>query len=185
MRIRRLSWPTLALLASLCGCGSDNGLDLAGVRGRVTLEGKPVRYGYIMFAPDGSKQTQGPPAMSKISEDGSYAISTQEAEDGAVVGTHQVSIIALDPTPLKGPAESPAGEDKVKHFFATKGQMGRPQPKSITGPTFKTRDGSLYRILSPEKLKDPNTSGISVEVASGRNTLNFAIQADGTVSVER
>ena len=182
---RRSRWLALALLGSLSGCGSDNGLDLAGVGGRVTLEGEPVRYGYIMFAPDGSKATQGPPAMSKLSEDGRYVISTQEAEDGAVVGTHQVSILALDPKPLKGPTEVPAEKDKAKNFFKTKGQMGRPQPRSITGPTFRTRDGSLYRILSPEKLKDPTTSGISVEVASGRNTLDFAIQADGTVLVER
>jgi len=185
MLSRRSRWLTLALLGGLSGCGSNNGLDLAGVRGRVTLDGKPVRHGYIMFTPDGTKQTQGPPAMSKISEEGGYVISTQEAEDGAVVGTHKVSIIALDPTPLKGPADPPPGGDKVKQFFTTKAQMGRPPPRSIAGPTFRTRDGSLYRILSPERLKDPRTSGLSVEVASGRNTLTFAIQADGTVRVER
>ena len=43
---------------------------------------------------------------------------------------------------------------------------------------------NVHRFLAPEKLANPETSGIRVEIARGSNRVNFAIQEDGTVKVE-
>src|SRR5262249_62179239 len=79
----------------LIGCGPGNGLTLGRVRGTVTYKGKPVQNGFVTFQPDASHQTDGPPAMGTINQDGSYALTTQDADDGAVVGTHKVAILGL------------------------------------------------------------------------------------------
>ena len=73
------------LIAALGGCSSGNGLTLGKVRGTMTYDGEPVRGGEVLFVPDTTKGTVGPPAAGTISEDGSYSVSTQESGDGAVV----------------------------------------------------------------------------------------------------
>src|SRR5262245_4417873 len=82
------------------GCGLDDGLNLARVRGTVRFKGEPVKAGFIVFAPDESKKTVGPQAMSKIAEDGSYVLSTKVSDDGATIGFNRVGIMGIDPKPL-------------------------------------------------------------------------------------
>jgi len=99
------------------GCTNDNGLTLGRVHGTVTYKGQPVKHGTVFFMPDESKATVGPPAMGVITSDGSYVMSTDESGDGAIVGSHEVGITGLDPTPVSGedmpepesdPASAPA-----------------------------------------------------------------------------
>jgi hypothetical protein len=172
----------LALLALAAGCGPGHGMDLGRVRGKVTFRGEPVRYGFITFMPDADAGTIGPPAMSTISEDGSYALTTQDADDGTVVGSHRVAIIALDPNPISE-AEALDPEKEPEAFMATKGQRRPPPGASKDGPTFTSRDGKVYRMLGSEALGNPGTSGIQAEVGRGSNTLNFSILDDGKVVV--
>jgi hypothetical protein len=178
----RLSLPGLVGLF-LCGCGSGDGYQLGRVSGTVTHKGQPVQSGFITFLPDDSKQTVGPSAMSKIAADGSYAMSSKEANDGAVVGFHKVGIMAIDLQPI---VQAPEKDETPKDIMITKGQARRrpPQKKSL-GPTFTDRAGNVYRILTPEDLRSPDTSGVSVEVRGGTNTLNFSVQEDGKVVVEK
>src|SRR5262245_50126462 len=115
----------VAALAGLAGCGPDNGLTLGRVHGTVSVEGEPVRFGYVTFLPDSAAGTNGPPATSSIGEDGSFVISTEQSDDGAIVGTHKVAVIALDPNPIPS-AERPKPEEDPDKFLATKGQQSRP-----------------------------------------------------------
>ena len=89
----------------MAGCGPSDGYRLGRVGGKVTFKGQPVTSGFIIFMPDRSKQTVGPQAMSKIADDGTYAMSTKVADDGAVVGDHQVGIMGTDPKPIVEVAE--------------------------------------------------------------------------------
>jgi hypothetical protein len=171
----------LGVLA-VVGCAPSDGYRLGRVSGKVTFQGQPVTAGFITFMPDRAKQTIGPLAMSKIAEDGTYAMSTKVADDGAVVGHHQVAIMGIDPKPIVEVEEKDLTPERI---MATKGQMSkrRPTPKKEAGETFTDRGGSVYRVLTPAKLKNPETSGVAVEVGSGSNTINFQIREDGSVVV--
>jgi hypothetical protein len=67
----------------LAGC-NRGGLTLAKVSGRVTIDGRPVKEGVILFVPE-----RGPGASGPI-DDGRYFLTTRTAGDGAVVGRHKV-----------------------------------------------------------------------------------------------
>ena len=179
---RRQSPLLVAALAGLAGCGPGNGLTLGRVHGTISLEGEPVRFGYVTFLPDSTAGTNGPPATSSIREDGSFVISTEQSDDGAIVGTHKVAVIGLDPDPLPG-EDRPKPEDDPEKFLAAKGQRRPARAKRSSGPTYTARDGKTYRVLVPERLMNPETSGITAKVARGSNTIKIAIKKDGTADV--
>ena len=79
----------LMLLVLLAGCG-PRGPKTAPVKGTITYQGKPVPYGTIMFQPE-----DGPAATSNISN-GSYDLKTFRPGDGAVLGSHKVTVISLE-----------------------------------------------------------------------------------------
>ncbi len=84
-------------LVLVSGCGSE--IDMAPVTGRVVMKGKPVRDVFVVFHPqpkNGSVEAPTRPAMGQVDDEGKYALSTKVAGDGAVVGTHRVSIVAVD-----------------------------------------------------------------------------------------
>jgi hypothetical protein len=165
------------------GCGPSDGYSLGRVRGKVMYNGEPIKSGFITFLPDGDKQTVGPPAMSKIADDGSFTMSTKFADDGAVIGFHRVGIMGIDPTPV---VEVPEEDLTPQKIMTAKGQMGQRRAstrKKVIGDTFTDRGGNIYRILTPTKLKNPDTSGVTVEIRGGSNTLNFHIKEDGSVEV--
>src|SRR5262249_58053884 len=120
------------------GCGPCNGLTLGGVPALINVDGEVVGLGYVSFPPDTTAGTNGPPSTSSIREDGSFVISTEQSDDGAIVGTHKVAVIALDPNPLPG-AERPKPEDDPDKFLATKGQRPPPRAKKSASPTYTAR----------------------------------------------
>jgi hypothetical protein len=93
-----------ALLAT--GCGGGSTLPARGtVSGKVTLDGKPLKQGqgHVMFVPDATKGTKGPPAIGVTDAEGIYTLSTDReagSEDGAIVGFHRVRISEV-PNPEK------------------------------------------------------------------------------------
>lgn len=60
----------LFLLAASVGC-KDSGPPRYRISGAVTLDGKPIPYGEIIFTPDGSKKNGGPQGIAEI-RDGYY-----------------------------------------------------------------------------------------------------------------
>ena len=89
--------PATCCLLLLSGCGGRTDLpDRAKVHGLVTLDGKPLGSGTVIFEPDASKGTRGPPAYGQINEQGRYELTTDRDSpgDGAVVGHHKVRVQA-------------------------------------------------------------------------------------------
>jgi hypothetical protein len=82
-------------LLMLVGC-SKGDKDVAPVKGKVTYKGKAITQGTVMFQPTGG----GPAAQGNLLSDGTYKLGTYKEDDGAVIGTHKVAIIAL--ADLKG-----------------------------------------------------------------------------------
>lgn len=79
----------LASLALLGGCGEPRPRT-APVRGAITYRGAPVPHGTVMFQP-----AHGPAATGEIRK-GHYVLMTYREGDGAVLGSHRVTVIALE-----------------------------------------------------------------------------------------
>jgi len=175
----------IPLIAGVVGCSSGNGLNLAKVRGKITLDGQSVYGGEILFVPDSKKGSVGPPAAGTISDDGTYVMSTQESGDGAIVGVHNVAIIGHGKDPIKpGSGEIILTDDSpAEDVFKLKQSLGAQRPKN-QGPTVRDKGGNTFLLTTPEKMQNPQTSGVSIKVERGRNVKNIAISKDGQVTIE-
>lgn len=76
----------IAALA-LAGCSRSHERETAQVLGVVTLDGKPLTRGTVMFVPETGRAGTG-----VIAADGSYTLTTYQPDDGALVGRHKVSV---------------------------------------------------------------------------------------------
>lgn len=77
----------VVLCVAVAGCGSSYQMETARVSGRVTLDGKPVGPCTIVFTPPQGRAASGP-----VDSEGTFTLSTYGAGDGAIVGTHRVSV---------------------------------------------------------------------------------------------
>jgi hypothetical protein len=132
-----------ALAAS--GCGQKFG----DVAGKVTYQGKPLRWGTVK-----AQWTGGPPgtpnaASSRLGDDGSFDIG--KVPTGATV---QV-FLQIDPAPIGG------------------GLAGnKPSPEAVK----QIQEKIGYQEI-PDKYKKADTSGLSLgPVKSGRNDFNIDLQ---------
>jgi hypothetical protein len=85
------------LTAALVACGCDKGPQYAPVKGRVTLDGRPLANVMVTFQPVGGKKNEnpGPGSAGATDAQGYYTlkVSSQHAQgDGAVVGEHVVRV---------------------------------------------------------------------------------------------
>jgi hypothetical protein len=142
----------VVLLVLFTGCGNSG---LAKVSGRVTVGGKAVTSGTIMFYP-----ANGPGAVGEIKPDGGYTLTTYRPGDGAAIGRH---IVAIHATSI-GPSnilEANSIEDELH----TPGQAASGKilvPGKVTW-------------LIPEKYSQPATSPFVAEVKAGENDIPFEI----------
>lgn len=90
LSIRRFALAScLLFVLSFTSCSKSYQLETATVRGRVTVDGQPLKAGRIRFAPE-----RGRGATGKIESDGTFILSTYASGDGATIGKHLVSIEA-------------------------------------------------------------------------------------------
>ena len=82
---------------------------------------------------------------------------------------------------------APAGQDGMKGRIQQRKAMAQSLRKNRANkdaPTV-TFNGKAYRFLVDKKMADPETSGISVEISTGSNRVDFAFGEDGTVKVNK
>ena len=144
----RLLRPSLLAVLStvlLAGCGSRHP-DVVPVAGRVMIDGNAVKSGRVMFYPEKGRAATGP-----IQSDGSYVLTTYASEDGALLGSHKVTIQA---TELIGPPPPPPEEE------------------------YKVRDKiPVVKWIVPQKYADPTTSDLTAEVKSQKNQIDFSLKS--------
>lgn len=87
---------TLLIPAACIGC-SKSPHDLAPVRGVVTIDGQPFAGGKVMFAPiaKGESRNAGRAAFGRLQPDGTFTLTSYDANDGAIVGEHWATLIRL------------------------------------------------------------------------------------------
>jgi hypothetical protein len=89
---RALAGVCLALIAiplvlSLPGCGGEDVPETAEVTGVVLYKGQPVEGAVVTFTPQ-----EGNPGTGRTGPEGRFVLTTYNAEDGAVPGTHTVTV---------------------------------------------------------------------------------------------
>ena len=93
MRISASFVLAIVLLSSCWGCGSNAGPYVGKtvpVKGKITYKGKPLTQGQIVFEPNDI----GREAYGSIQPDGTFELSTFAKGDGAVPGTHRVTVMS-------------------------------------------------------------------------------------------
>jgi hypothetical protein len=90
---RTTAWCLLlavGMILPTIGCGSK-GPKPVPVSGIVTIDGKPLRAGFIRVVPDGSR-----PSGGTIGTDGRFTLGCFTANDGCVPGTHKVEVYGCE-----------------------------------------------------------------------------------------
>jgi hypothetical protein len=82
-------------MSFISGCGNSNPAQFQ-VKGKITLDAKPITKGTVEFIPDGSKATKGPIAFGVINPDGTYELKTFKDKDGAKAGFYKVGIQSFE-----------------------------------------------------------------------------------------
>jgi hypothetical protein len=139
----------IVCLALLSGCGSKLP-ETAPVVGKVTMNGKPVSSGTIMFCPE-----KGRAATGQIGPDGTYSLTTFKPGDGALLGKHRVTIESVSGTRIQS--------------FQELEKLDREQG----GQTPIT----AVKWLVPKGYSQFDTTPLTAEVAPGKNTLDFNLPA--------
>lgn len=129
--VSRLPW-LLGMLLTCAGCGSD--VQLAGVSGKVLLDGQPLQFGSVMFQPEA-----GQPATAVIEPDGSFTLSTPAAGRGAPLGRNQVRVTCYE-------AQNPA---------AKRDEIGEGMGRSLIPERYTSYDTSgLIVDIPPNGITD-------------------------------
>lgn len=126
-------------VAAVAGCGSGK-LPVVPVEGTVVYKGQPLQSGVVTFLP-----SSGPVASGEIQSDGTFRLSTYGNGDGAVLGSHQVTI---------GSFREPTAEETAK-------AAGSEPLGSIA--------------VTPQKYLVPTTSGLTAEVKEQNELFRFEL----------
>ena len=88
---------TIAVLAALVTMGchkqpAENRVPVVPVAGAVVFDGQPTPGALIVFHPVQGAQSQTPPARGTVRNDGTFELTTYEANDGAQPGEYKVTV---------------------------------------------------------------------------------------------
>jgi hypothetical protein len=143
------------------GCGESNRPATAPVRGQLTFQGKPVGGATINFLCRGAPRL----ATGTTDEAGNYRLSTFEPNDGAIVGTHMVTVRkdvpGLDALPPGVSAETEISA-KATEEAVQRSMLLMERAKKVKPPI-------------PLKYADMQTSDLRKEVVEGENVINIEL----------
>lgn len=144
----------LLISAALCGCGPSHP-DVVPASGVVTYQGQPVDGAQVTFMASGAARA----AYGVTDAEGKFRLSTFGTDDGAVLGSHTVTVAKPTET-VSGAGMSP--DDPDSGYAAAMAQSAR-NPSAKSG--------------LPDKYANPQTSGLTAEVTqSGPNEFTFPLE---------
>jgi hypothetical protein len=139
----------LIVSGAASGCSKKSTPETVSVRGRVTLDGKPLEGATVGFLPQGS----GRPAMGTTDAAGQFTLTTFAPGDGALPGQHAVTV-----SKLKSTGQRTGGPESL-----------------LSGPP--TPGGPKVQWVVPAKYADPKTSGFMVEVQRGMEPVQLGLKS--------
>lgn len=95
------------LFMTSSGCSEPGTATVVPVKGKVLLDGEPLKFGSVTLQP-----MRGQPARGDIGPDGEFALSTYSPGDGAPIGRHTVKVTCYnsqDPAAKKDAALGATG----------------------------------------------------------------------------
>ena len=124
------------------------------VKGTVTYRGKPVSGAIVSLTMEGAARG----ATGTTDGNGNYKLTTFDTNDGAIVGTHKVTVVKPIAAPLgKAPAELTA-DDLLKI----------------------TKEGKLQEMTKsdelPARYADLKTSKLQLTIEPGDNEKNIELE---------
>ena len=159
----RVSWKTMltvaaaSVLAAVAGCRDDGGGLPAGdtgtVSGKVTYGDKPIPAGsQVTFV----NEKYGIVAIGPVAAGGAYSLQMRGGPD-ILAGAYKISVSP----PASGQPEM--SQEEYDKMMASGGEVKPSKPKEV--PEI------------PEKVRTPETSGLTYEVKPGKNTgVNFDLK---------
>jgi hypothetical protein len=102
-------WLLLLLFPFCTGCG-QSGPATALVKGKVSLDGRPLTTGRIITLPESGRGANG-----LVAADGTFELSTFGERDGATLGKHKIGVVAYEGT--GGGPESGNGRSLVPERY--------------------------------------------------------------------
>jgi hypothetical protein len=88
-------WLSTIFVFLVVGCSSQPALELAPVKGRVSLAGKSLVQTTIQLIPDEKKGTAAPSGLGQSDEEGRFQITTPPHGEGAVPGHYKVTVTSF------------------------------------------------------------------------------------------
>jgi hypothetical protein len=135
---------------------------MAPVRGQVTLDRKPVAGATVVFLCQGAPR----PAVGTTDSSGNFQLTTFEPNDGAVVGTHVVTV-------KKGASQS------EKAGAANEAEAELDSAKEIDDAVKRSmsarRKAPKAKAEIPAKYGHRSTSNLSKDVVAGENVIDIEL----------
>ena len=150
-------------MASGCASASYEGATRAAVKGSVTLDGNPLAYGTIAFAPvdDEGRRASG------LIQSGSYSIAEK---NGPNLGKYKVAILGYAKAPETG------GEEEEDADEGNGNGNGDDDEDEDEGEEEEEQGASLGPQIVPAKYNTQTT--LEVEITAGENTHDFQLTSE-------
>jgi hypothetical protein len=149
-----------SLLALVAGCSTKSE-----VSGKVYYRGQPLTVGTVRFFPEG----KGGDYSSPIGPDGSYKVSKLPP------GPAKIAVLAstVNPTATMSPMAGKEWAAKGMKEAAKMMQQGKVEGEAPPPSLFETEKNN---VSVPEKYTDPEKSGLTINVAGGKQTFDIRLE---------
>lgn len=131
---------------------------MAKVSGTITLKGAPVAGAQVVFTSKGGAARN---AIGTTDDQGKYQLTTFDQNDGAVIGSHSVTVSMAT---TSEEASNASAEDPTAAYGSAMDAAASGAAPADEGPI-------------PSKYAAPGTSGLEAEVTEdGSNEFNFDLE---------
>ena len=162
--ISRFPVVAIVVLAICCvtpGCEQSNRPATYPVRGAISYRGKPVAGASVAFLAPGAPRL----AVGTTDDAGNFSLTTYESDDGAVLGTHVVTVHKL--TMQAGPSYDVPSDGKIDPAA-----IERAMQEAALRIEAAEKGGSEL----PARYANHNTSDLRLEVVEGENEFKIELK---------
>ena len=162
-RLFALSIVGLVVCVVPAGCSRSGRPVVVPVRGQVMYEGKPLAGATLAFLCPGAPRL----AVGTTDEAGNYRLTTFEPNDGAIIGSHVVTVNVYQ-------TESDAAVTGAKPAADAKA-ISKSINEAVQRSVQLIKKAENAKPLIPQKYNERRTSDLRKEVVPGDNVINIEL----------